>query len=95
MYCGSGVITDLLNALNGTLIIDCLTTIGTILPAMGIAMNFKAILSSSGNRVYLYFLLGFMLYEYFGLPLVAVGVIAVIIALIENSNSDQPLLGKE
>ena len=42
VYSGSGVITSMLQALKGTPVIDVLTTIGTILPALGIAMNFKS-----------------------------------------------------
>ena len=86
VYSGAGVITGALNGLQGTPVIACLTTIGTILPAMGIAMNFKAILSNSGSRVYLYFLLGFIMMTYLNLPLVAIGVLAVIIAFLEKTN---------
>ena len=67
--------------------IDVLTTIGTILPALGIGMNFKAILSNAGAKAYLYLLLGFILSIYIKLPLVVIGILAVIIALLQNSES--------
>ena len=87
VYSGSGVITSMLQALKGTPVIDVLTTIGTILPALGIAMNFKAILSNAGAKAYLYLLLGFILSIYINLPLVVIGILAVIIALLQNSES--------
>lgn len=77
----------MLQALKGTPVIDVLTTIGTILPALGIAMNFKAILSNAGAKAYLYLLLGFILSIYINLPLVVIGILAVIIALLQNSES--------
>lgn len=86
-YSGSGVVTDLLNSLEGTPFIKVLNTIGTILPALGIAINFKAILSSSGSKTYIYFLLGFVLAMYFELPLITIGVLAVIVAFLQNSDS--------
>ena len=77
----------MLDSLKGTPVIDCLTTIGTILPALGIAMNFKAILSNTGNRAYLYFLLGFVLYTYMNLPLLVIGLLAVIMAFLQKSEA--------
>lgn len=85
VYSGTGVITNLLDSLQGTPVIDCLTTIGTILPALGIAMNFKAIISTTGNKAYLYFLMGFILYSYMNLPLLVIGALAIIFALLQGS----------
>ncbi|EEC89733.1 MULTISPECIES: PTS mannose/fructose/sorbose/N-acetylgalactosamine transporter subunit IIC [Holdemanella] len=87
VFSGADVITGMLDSLKGTPVIDCLTTIGTILPALGIAMNFKAILSNTGNRAYLYFLLGFVLYTYMNLPLLVIGLLAVIMAFLQKSEA--------
>ena len=80
---------DMLNALQGTPVIDVLSTIGTILPALGIAMNFKAILSNTGAKAYLYMLLGFILSIYLNLPMVVIGVVAVILALLQKDDNVQ------
>ncbi|MDY3035452.1 MAG: PTS sugar transporter subunit IIC [Absicoccus sp.] len=89
VYSGTGAITSILNSLQGTPVIDCLTTVGTILPALGIAMNFKAIISTMGNKAYLYFLLGFLMLSYFKLPLLVIGMLAVILAMLTKTASEQ------
>ena len=89
VFSGSGAVTNMLNALQGTPVIDVLSTIGTILPALGIAMNFKAILSNTGAKAYLYMLLGFILSIYLNLPMVVIGVVAVILALLQKDDNVQ------
>lgn len=89
VFSGSGAVTNMLNALQGTPVIDVLSTIGTILPALGIAMNFKAILSNTGVKAYLYMLLGFILSIYLNLPMVVIGVVAVILALLQKDDNVQ------
>lgn len=86
VYSGTGVITSMLDSLQGTPVIDCLTTIGKMLPALGIAMNFKAILSTTGNKAYLYFLLGFILLMYLNLPLLVIGILAFVMALLQKDS---------
>lgn len=86
VFSGASVITNMLNSLKGTPIINILSTVGTILPALGIAMNFKAILSNAGSMAYLYLLLGFILVMYLELPLLVIGMIAVIIAFLQKNN---------
>lgn len=90
---GAGLVTNMLNGLQDTPVIDILTTIGTILPALGIAMNFKAILSNSGNRSYLYLLLGFILVTYLKLPLLVIGLLAIIIAFLQKNDDSKALNG--
>ena len=48
-------------------------------------MNFKAIISTTGNKAYLYFLMGFILYSYMNLPLLVIGALAIIFALLQGS----------
>ena len=79
------MITSFVESIQGSIVNECLTTIGTIFPAIGIAINFRAILNSTGNRIYLYFLLGFVMFAYLGLPLVAITVIAVCVAFLDKS----------
>ncbi|WP_417228990.1 PTS mannose/fructose/sorbose/N-acetylgalactosamine transporter subunit IIC [Thermophilibacter sp.] len=85
VYAGADVITSFVESIQGSIVNECLTTIGTIFPAIGIAINFRAILNSTGNRIYLYFLLGFVMFAYLGLPLVAITVIAVCVAFLDKS----------
>ncbi len=89
VYAGADAITGLVATLQGSIVNDCLTTIGTIFPAIGIAINFRAILNSSGNKVYLYFLIGFVLYAYLSLPLVAISVIAICVAFLNTSDGTE------
>lgn len=87
VFSGATTITNLLDSLKGTPVLGILTTIGTILPALGIAMNFRAILSNTGNRAYLYLLLGFVLTTYLKLPMLVIGVLAVIMAFLQNNRA--------
>ena len=52
-------------------------------------MNFKAILSNTGAKAYLYMLLGFILSIYLNLPMVVIGVLAVILALLQKDDNVQ------
>ncbi|MCC7667791.1 PTS mannose/fructose/sorbose/N-acetylgalactosamine transporter subunit IIC [Liquorilactobacillus satsumensis] len=88
VYSGSDVLQSFLDSIKGTPIINILTVIGTILPALGISMNFNAIISNAGYRAYLYFLLGFVLAIYLKLPMIVIGVVAVIFALLQKSSID-------
>lgn len=49
----------------------------------------KAILSNTGAKAYLYMLLGFILSIYLNLPMVVIGVVAVILALLQKDDNVQ------
>jgi len=88
VYFGSGAVSNLLSSIEDTPIIHVLTVIGTILPALGIAMNLKSIVSG-GNRVYLFYLLGFILSVYLKLPVIAISVLGFIIAYFYSELSEK------
>ena len=57
----------------------CLTTIGGMLPAVGIALTLKSIFK--GESV-VFFFFGFLLVQYFGLDMISLGFSAVVFTLI-------------
>lgn len=77
-YFGAGPVKDIIGSLNGTPL-HVLTVIGGILPALGIAMNLRAM---TGKGTLIFFLLGFMIAVYSGLPILAIAVFAVVIAYV-------------
>lgn len=74
-YYGSGLVTNLIQALEG-IPLHTLEVIGGILPAIGIAMNLRAI---SKPGILLWFLSGFVITVYLKLPIMAVAILAGII----------------
>lgn len=78
-YFGIDAVQGLVNACEGTRILPILSAIGGILPAIGIAMNMKAIFK--GDARYFFFI-GFLLVVYFNLNLIAVSCLAALMAII-------------
>ena len=68
-----------------------LQVIGGLLPALGIAMNLRAI---SRPGTLLFYMVGFILVQYLGLPVIAVavlgGVIGYFYTVLLNNNNVQP-----
>ena len=89
-YFGIGAVQGLVNACEGTRILPILSAIGGILPAIGIAMNMKAIFK--GDARYFFFI-GFLLVVYFNLNLIAVSCLAALMAIIymqlKNDTSEE------
>ena len=85
VYFGSDAVAGLIKVLTGTPL-HVLEVIGGLLPALGIAMNLRAI-----NRpgTLLFFILGFILSVYLGLPTIAIALIAVVIAWLYTTLSTQ------
>lgn len=77
-YFGSGVVTSLIDVLQGRPL-ETLQVIGGILPAIGIAMNLRA-LDRPGTI--LWFILGFVIVEYSGIPTLPLAIIAGIVAYV-------------
>ena len=77
-YFGAGPVKAVIGSLNGTPL-HVLTVIGGILPALGIAMNLRAM---NGKGTLVFFLLGFMIAVYSKLPILPIAVFAVIVAYI-------------
>ncbi|WP_332237372.1 PTS mannose/fructose/sorbose/N-acetylgalactosamine transporter subunit IIC [Sporolactobacillus sp. KGMB 08714] len=77
-FYGSGPVKAIIGDLNGTPL-HVLTVIGGILPALGIAMNLRAM---TNKGVLIFFLLGFMIAVYSKLAILAIAVFSVIIAYI-------------
>lgn len=65
-----------------TVIVNGLSIAGNLLPAVGMAMLLKILWD---NKLFIYFMLGFVLLAYLKLPLIAIAVIAVIIAVVTVS----------
>lgn len=77
-YFGSGVVTDIIKMLEGRPL-ETLQVIGGILPAIGIAMNLRAI---SKPGILMWYILGFIIAVYLGLETMPIAIIAGIVAYI-------------
>lgn len=77
-YFGAGPVATVIDSLGGTPL-HVLTVIGGVLPALGIAMNLRAM---NGKGTLIFFMLGFMLAVYSKLPILTVSIFAVIVAYI-------------
>ena len=77
-YFGSGVVKDILDALEGKPL-HVLEVIGGVLPALGVAMILKSIMSKDTAAFYF---LGFVLAVYLELPIIAVSILAFITAFV-------------
>lgn len=80
-YYGSGVVTDIIHALEGRPL-QALEVIGGLLPAIGIAMNLRAI---SKPGILLWYILGFIVAVYLNLETMPIAIIAGIVAYIYTS----------
>lgn len=78
VYFGTGAVQFVVDALSGRPL-EVLSLIGGILPALGIAMNLRA-MSNKGTLIF--FALGFLLTVYSGLPILAVSLFAAILAYV-------------
>ena len=59
-----------------------LNAVGALLPAVGMALLLQMLWST---ELSIYFFLGFTLYQYLGLPMIAIAVLGVIIAIAPAS----------
>lgn len=75
---GSGPVTSFVKNLP-EFITDGLSVVGGLLPAVGFAMLLKMVWS---NKLAVYYFLGFVLVAYLKLPLIAVAVIGVVVAVV-------------
>ncbi len=89
-YYGSTAVQGLIEQLTGKPL-TVLQVIGGLLPALGIAMNLRAI---SRPGTLLFYMVGFILVQYLGLPVIAVavlgGVIGYFYTVLLNNNNVQP-----
>ncbi|ASG79873.1 PTS mannose/fructose/sorbose/N-acetylgalactosamine transporter subunit IIC [Lactiplantibacillus pentosus] len=77
-YYGAGPVKQVISGLSGTPL-HVLTVIGGLLPALGIAMNLRA-MTAKGTLVF--FMLGFMVVEYSKMEILPIAVFAAIIAYV-------------
>ncbi|MDI8046948.1 PTS sugar transporter subunit IIC, partial [Salmonella enterica subsp. enterica serovar Cerro] len=77
-YFGSGVVKNIIDALEGKPL-HVLEVIGGVLPALGVAMILKSIMSKDTA---VFYFLGFVLAVYLELPIIAVSILALISAFI-------------
>lgn len=80
-FYGSGVVTDIIHMLEGRPL-QALEVIGGILPAIGIAMNLRAI---SKPGILLWYILGFIVAVYMNLETMPIAIISGIVAYIYTS----------
>jgi mannose/fructose/N-acetylgalactosamine-specific phosphotransferase system component IIC len=78
VYFGSGAVKDILDALQGKPL-HVLEVIGGVLPALGVAMILKSIMTKDTA---VFYFLGFVLAVYLKLPIIAVSILAFIVAFV-------------
>lgn len=77
-YFGSQAVEGIIAVLGGK-ILSVLTSIGSMMPALGIALNLKAIYKGDAK---IFFFVGFMLLVYFELSMIAIGLLGLVMAVI-------------
>lgn len=77
-YYGADAVKGIIDSLGGKPL-AVLSAIGGILPALGIAMNLRAM---NGKGTLVFFFFGFLLTVYSGLPILAVSLFALVIAYV-------------
>lgn len=85
-YFGSSAVQGIIEQLTGRPL-TVLQVIGGLLPALGIAMNLRAI---SRPGTLLFYLVGFILVTYLGLPVIAVAVLGAVIGYFYTILLNQP-----
>lgn len=92
VYFGVSYIKDILDFL-GDNVVGVLSTIGGMLPAVGIALTLKSIFKAESIPM---FFLGFMLVQYFGLDMIATGFLSLVFTVIymqlKTKEGEEPLL---
>ncbi|MDN5811054.1 MAG: PTS sugar transporter subunit IIC, partial [Tetragenococcus koreensis] len=78
VYYGAGPVAQVVNMMEGKPL-DVLSVIGAILPALGIAMNLRAM---SGKGILLFFIFGFLVTVYSDIPILALSVFGVFVVYI-------------
>jgi PTS system mannose-specific IIC component len=79
LYFGVDAVRGLVTLFEGSRVMAIIGVIGGMLPALGIAMNMKAIFKGDAR---LFFFIGFLMVIYFKLNLIAIGCFAVVMAII-------------
>lgn len=78
VYFGAEYIQSILDFLGGN-VLRILTTIGGMMPALGIALTMQSIFKGESK---IFFFLGFLLVQYFQLDLVALGLLSLVASII-------------
>lgn len=85
-YFGADVVGKVLEVLGGR-VLGIIGAVGGMLPAVGIALNMRAIFKGEAR---VFFFVGFVLMVYFELSLLAIGIIAICGAIIYMQLKPQP-----
>lgn len=78
VYLGAEPVAAIVNQIPEN-VMNGLNAVGALLPAVGMALLLQMLWS---KELAVYFFLGFTLYEYFGLPMIAIAVLGVVIAVV-------------
>lgn len=79
---GSTATQNVINMIPAS-IINGLSVVGNLLPAVGMAMLMKILWE---NNISVYYFLGFLIVAYFKVPLIAVAVMAIVIGVVSAQN---------
>jgi PTS system mannose-specific IIC component len=78
VYVGAEPVAAIVNQIPAN-VMSGFNAVGALLPAVGMALLLQMLWSS---ELAVYFFLGFLLYQYFGIPMIAIAVIGVVIAVV-------------
>lgn len=78
VYLGAEPVSNIVNQIPEN-VMNGLNAVGALLPAVGMALLLQMLWS---KELAVYFFLGFTLYQYLGLPMIAIAVLAVVIAVV-------------
>ena len=79
MYLGAEPVAAIVDQIPANVMAG-LNAVGALLPAVGMALLLKMLWS---KELAVYFFLGFVLYIYLGMPMIAIAVIGVVFAVIQ------------
>ena len=91
VYYGPALMQGILGFL-GKNVLSSLIIVGGILPALGLGMTLKSIFNGDAR---VYFFVGFVLIQYFGLNIISVGFIAVILSVLYMQGLPKDTKGAE
>lgn len=80
VYLGAEPVSQIVNQIPAN-VMSGLNAVGSLLPAVGMALLLQMLWST---QLAVYFFLGFVLYAYLGLPMIAIATIGVIIAVVQG-----------
>lgn len=85
VYLGAEPVSEIVNQIPAN-VMSGLNAVGSLLPAVGMALLLQMLWS---GQLAVYFFLGFILYAYLGLPMIAIAALGAIVAIVQGLRDKQ------